>query len=99
MAGDKLPDMLNQSLAGNITLRHLNISKNKITDVGGCMVADLILYNEGINVFQVHWNKIRGKGAHAIGKAFKYNKSIKIFDASFNSFGSIGAGITEDSVA
>ena len=45
MAGDKLPDMLNQSLAGNITLRHLNISKNKITDVGGCMVADLILYN------------------------------------------------------
>ena len=70
------------------TLERLNVSNNRITDVGAQFVANFISKSKKIDTLQINWNKIMGRGSMYLSKALNANGTLKVLDCSFNSFGS-----------
>ena len=50
-AGDKLCELMHEALVGHAHLRQLDISRNRITDVGAENLSDALFYNSSIQVF------------------------------------------------
>ena len=71
-------------------MERLNISNNRITDIGAQAIAEFVARSKVLDTLQMHWNKIRGRGSICLAKALKINNTLKVLDCSFNSFGSEG---------
>lgn len=88
MCGDTSIIHVVKPLYYNNNLRFLNISKNKITDKGAEVIAEMLVMNNTLRVLFIHWNKIRSIGGAALARALKSNNTLQILDLSFNNIGS-----------
>lgn len=60
-------------IRSNSPIRDLNLSKNNITDKGGCALAELIASHYHLRSIKINRNKIQSKGGIAIAEALKEN--------------------------
>jgi len=70
-----------------VTLKYLNISRNKITDSGVRYLQNFLMCTRELVTLLAHWNLIRAPGAILIAKQLKLNKSLRVLDISFNCMG------------
>lgn len=70
-----------------VTLKYLNISRNKITDNGVKYLQNFLMCTRDLVTLLAHWNLIRTPGAIMIARQLKLNKSLRVLDISFNCMG------------
>ena len=81
-------ELMKESLSYNRYLKHLNLSKNNLSNKAAETLSQILIMNNSITVLFLHWNKIQGKGAISLFKALEKNEILQVFDISFNTIGS-----------
>ncbi|CAM4958263.1 unnamed protein product [Rotaria socialis] len=64
-------------LYNNKTLLKLNLSSNKIGEIGAHYLADALYSNNTLTVLNLENNQIGDKGARSLSDAIKHNKTLK----------------------
>jgi hypothetical protein len=87
--GDDGVDIICNTLAGDGSIKYLNVCRNAITDKGAKSLSEMIFYNRSITALFLSWNEIKGEGARLLARGLQENNQIKVFDMSFNPIGSM----------
>ncbi|XP_052075972.1 leucine-rich repeat-containing protein 74A-like [Mytilus californianus] len=78
-------------MEGDNMLQILNLSNNRICNVGGQHIARGLVKNDRLKVLNLSWNRITGNGAAAIGYALAKNSDLQVLNISWNGFEHGGA--------
>jgi hypothetical protein len=86
--GNKVGDRMIIKICETIQkTKHMNFSKNLITDKGAFEIAENLEVNGHLISLNLSWNNIRTKGGHKIFESLAKNSSLKILDLSYNPIG------------
>ena len=83
--------LLANALMGNTTVRHLNISFNRVGDVGVREIAKMLTVNTTLTSIDLRSMEIGDMGAEALADAFKVNNTLTRIDLRSNNIGDVGA--------
>jgi Ran GTPase-activating protein (RanGAP) involved in mRNA processing and transport len=91
LEGNKLGDSaikpLLDAIAGNNTIKKLNISKNFLSFASAATIARMLTENGSIEEFYMRWNQMNGAGGAAIIKGIQATNKMRVLDISWNAFG------------
>lgn len=77
-------------MESNATLRYLDLSWNKICDVGAQALAQALESNATLQLLELECNKIGDVGAQALAKALESNTTLQVLTLSYNQIGDEG---------
>ena len=93
--GDFIVQQIIDALLETGRIVYLNLSKNKITDIGAKHIARLIQEPESrLRLLFLHDNRIMGFGGVEIANSISISESLQVFDISFNAI--CGSGLKKN---
>ena len=81
---------LSRALRINMTLKTLNLSCNKISDIGATALANALHVNVSLRILNCYLNDISDKGATAFARALHENTTLTKLDVHDNIIGEEG---------
>jgi len=88
---DEIADVMGKMLQYNSTLKELDLSLAKISDIGMTKLAAGLKNNNSLEQLGLRYCIVGDKGAKAIGSLLKTNSSLKDIDLYNNNIGNEGA--------
>ncbi|CAF2589720.1 unnamed protein product [Rotaria sp. Silwood2] len=91
--------ILANGLYGNTTLVDLQLSNNRISDMGAHALAQVLSINNfTLELLELHWNGITDVGAEYLAEMLKTNKTITLLGLGFNRIGNRGVRLLTSAI-
>ena len=75
------------SLGSNVSVKFLDISRNKIGLLGAPYVKKMMVDNKTMTILFMHWNPLTPRGGQLIAQALAVNDQLQVLDLSFCAMG------------
>ena len=87
-------ELICKGLEDNVSVLHLNLAKNNISDNAAGYIANMVTSNHHIHSLDLNDNNLRGNGGTLIFTQMLVNDCIVELDLSWNSIGGQGCNST-----
>lgn len=96
--GDKSAKLIAEIYSESKVITVLNMSHNNFTDVGGVMIADMLIEHPSLRWIMLSSNKLGDRSAIRFAKTIRSTKVMYVLWLDFNNFSKKGVSALRDSV-
>ncbi|KAH9133066.1 hypothetical protein LEN26_007191 [Aphanomyces euteiches] len=78
---------IQDALAANASLTHLDLSKNKLDDFSADALSAICTDNSNLALIELSWNSLRARAAAGLATALEHNQSLQSLHLGWNGIG------------